>query len=439
MKKIISILLFLLFFVCNTSLASIFSDNFDSYSTGVLNTVASSDWFTYNNLSGGLQVRSSSPFSSPNYLGYGTNSRNVYYNQDISQYTDIWVMYDLKLTNNWIGTVNAFPMFNYNNVNGSESMTKLTISPLMIVNGSLQLYGKSSCAGSYGKVEDITGIGSISDLKVIIRFDLSVKAYKLYIDDYESSVYPLLDGNTNCLSGVTFPYLIGFPGNEQTTTVIDNLVIDVQNPLIINGVCGSLNGGSYSTLNIGAEDLCSSGTPYSEKFVVSGGYAWQCLGSDNGGATVSCSASYSPFSPAYETPPTDYPDVSTNEQTTSNWLIDTLKFVFLPSKETWERFLSLGSDLSSRIPFAYLPAIQNLFSSDNMGVTPDNIVFTLDLPEKYGLSSITFFDLNGLKEKIGSGVWDLFYGFMQLSIVFILLSGLYAKAKGAITGIDRAG
>ena len=64
------------------------------------------------------------------------------------------------------------------------------------------------------------------------------------------------------------------------------------NPVVVNGVCGSANGASFSSSPVGNSNLCSAGN-LSGFSSTSGGWSWSCLGSNGGTDATTCSASQS--------------------------------------------------------------------------------------------------------------------------------------------------
>jgi alpha-tubulin suppressor-like RCC1 family protein len=64
---------------------------------------------------------------------------------------------------------------------------------------------------------------------------------------------------------------------------------------LVNGGCGTANGGTFPTLTSTSNGLCSSGTV--GNFLGSGPWTWDCNGS-NGGTTANCSASVTPVNGA---------------------------------------------------------------------------------------------------------------------------------------------
>lgn len=105
------------------------------------------------------------------------------------------------------------------------------------------------------------------------------------------------DSSNLCASGIvasfagTGPWTWGCNGSGGGTSTLSTACSALLNAAVVNGTCGSANGGSFTSLSADSSNLCSSGTVAS--FSGSGPWTWGCNGSGGGTSTSStaCSAS----------------------------------------------------------------------------------------------------------------------------------------------------
>lgn len=418
-------ILFIPFF---TFALKITSDNFDSYSTGFIRTTGSTNWFNKNNTDT-LRILSPSPFSSPNYLGYGT-SGGIFNRTDLNSYSNIWVGYKFRATTYPSFGYLPVPVLSYN-IDASPATGRSALFRIWQESGNFYVYGRATCESSFGQQEQITGITTSSDLQIWWYLDLANKQYKVYVNDWSSNFYPFIQTN-DCVTTTDHARLIGFDSWTNTTYRVDDFQVISTSPFEIDGVCGSDNN---NTLLSDPINLCSAGTP-SELFITATGWSWSCYG-ENGGLAEFCSATYGGTaengscgadngqtltseptnlcSTGFIVPATfivtatgwswdcqglnggevshctatksvsliDYPDAPEQEDCSSyeipnSWFCEinnTFKDIFFPSKEKIEELNQTYNTISNKAPFNYLNTLQ--YQMENLDIENGTIIMSL--------------------------------------------------------------
>ena len=261
---------------------TVISDNFDSYSTGFIQSVGSANWFHYNNLDT-LRVATTSPFSTPNYLGYGP--RGAFNKRDLNSYSDIWVGYKFKaITYPTFGYL-PIPILNYN-LDGSPVVGRYALFGIWQQSGNFYVYGRTACDQAFGQQEQITGITTSDNLQIWFYLDLDNKMYQVHVNNWSSYFYPFIQTN-DCVTTNDHARIIGIEAFSYTGYRVDDFQVISTSPFEIDGVCGSDNNNKLLSDPI---NLCSAGEP-SELFVTATGWSWSCYG-ENGGLAEFCNATY---------------------------------------------------------------------------------------------------------------------------------------------------
>lgn len=94
-------------------------------------------------------------------------------------------------------------------------------------------------------------------------------------------------GSFRCQYNSAGTYVAGITVRRQGLTRNATANIAVSPVIVVDGVCGSANGGFFS--NAPSSNLCDHGTPSAVTGPVNGPWTWTCIGL-GGGATVDCSA-----------------------------------------------------------------------------------------------------------------------------------------------------
>lgn len=250
-------------FFCNASV--LFEDNFDSYSTGYLQSVGSAKWKSYYN-SNSLYVSSSTYFSPSRGLVYGATASCAKYN--VPEMTDIYVSIKAKATGSSGYTLFQL-FFWYNNTDTCQDYGDNSIGAVSIyanTDDKLWLYqGGFQWDSGYSKT---TGG----------EFIVQVKS---------NYTYRVCNSNNICSSFFTIKspltgdaitsgriYYTGIKaGSNQSSFVLDDYKILNESPLIVNGACGSDNNQQLNSIPV---NLCSSGEATT---VLSNptGWTWECL------------------------------------------------------------------------------------------------------------------------------------------------------------------
>lgn len=251
-----------------------FSDNFDSYSTGQIQTVGSSNWITYFSGNGG-SVSSGSSFSLPNYFVNNKSSNiPVCSTYDISSLDLFYVQFNL-VGYNAVGYNIVLPsLFISSDCKYYSDGVHFQVMLNIRNDDHIWLYGRETRESTSHTYLYDTGYHYNDLNSITIEYDVANYNYRVFGAETISDYFPMYLSSGSYADDEVFSRF-GFynVSTAISSVMVDDVVLSETNPDIADGVCGADNDQQLNSIPV---NLCSIGEATT---VLSNptGWTWECL------------------------------------------------------------------------------------------------------------------------------------------------------------------